>query len=294
MGRSGQDHTRVQPLLVQVEHLESAPVLSVLLGGKQLFTSVIEEGNCILEAPMPAVDSAKTGSYEIQLDGRAIETGTITRSPQSLQTPSDYVDALMGTGHSRWMFAPGPWMPFGMVKLSPDNQDSGGTGYEPTIESIACFSHIHEWTMAGLGIMPTAGELEITPGQEDYPDDGYRSRMDKSSEKARLGHYEVVLTDHDIKAELTATTRCGFQRYTFSDNNHSRVLIDLKIPTETRSVYRLNDIEIRKVSAHHVEGFSQHIQHVAWGWGGTQQDYKVHFVVEFDQPMKRFGIGTKA
>ena len=285
------DGMRFQPLLVQVEHLESAPVLSVLLGGKQILASVIEEGNYILEAPMPAVNSAETGSYEIQLDGRTIETGTITRSPQSLQTPADYVDTLIGSGGStRWMIAPGPWMPFGMVKLSPDNQDSGGMGYKPTTESIACFSHIHEWTMAGLGIMPTAGELEITPGQEDYPDDGYRSRMDKSSEKALLGHYEVVLTDHNIKAELTATTRCGFQRYTFSDNNRSRILMDLKIPAESRSITRLGDIEIRKVSVHRVEGFSRHVQHVAWGWGGSQQDYKVHFVVEFDQPIKKFGI----
>ena len=51
-------------------------------------------------------------------------------------------------------------MPFSMVKLSPDNQDSGWqSGYDPSFESIGTFSHIHEWTMAGLGIMPANGPL---------------------------------------------------------------------------------------------------------------------------------------
>jgi predicted alpha-1,2-mannosidase len=285
------DGVRCQPLLVEVEHLEAEPVLSVLLDGQPIFSSAIEEGNYIFEAPMPAVKSFGTGAYEIQLDGRTVEAGTVARAPRPLQTPADYVDTLIGSGgHSRWMIGPGPWMPFGMVKLAPDNKDSGGLGYDPLIESISCFSHIHEWTMAGLGIMPTAGTLETTPGPEDFPDDGYRSRIDKSSEKAGLGHYEVMLTDHGIKAELTATTRCGFQRHTFSGNDQSRVLIDLKIPCESRSVTRLGELEIRKVDDRRVEGFSRHIQHPAWGWGGSRQDYKVHFVVEFDRPIKRFGI----
>jgi predicted alpha-1,2-mannosidase len=280
------DGNRVQPLLVHVEHLESSPELSVLLDGRRIFSSIIEEGNYIFEAPMPVVTSPQPAAYEIQLDGKTIEAGTITRSPQSLQTPADYVDTRMGTGHSRWMIAPGPWMPFGMVKLSPNNQNKGWqAGYEPTIENIGCFSHIHEWTMGGLGIMPTAGELETLMGREDYPDDGYRSRIDKSSEKAPLGHYEVVLTDYNIKAELTATTRCGFQRYTFSDNNQSRVMMDLMIPAEYD--YRLDAVEIHKVSDHRVEGSGQH---VAWAWGGVRQTYKVHFVVEFDQPIKHFGV----
>jgi putative alpha-1,2-mannosidase len=37
--------------------------------------------------------------------------------------PVDYVDPLIGTSSSRWMLFPGAAMPFGMVKLSPDNTD---------------------------------------------------------------------------------------------------------------------------------------------------------------------------
>ena len=45
--------------------------------------------------------------------------------------PVDYVDPMLGTSNSRWMLYPGPSMPFGMVKLSPDNQRKGWkAGYE--------------------------------------------------------------------------------------------------------------------------------------------------------------------
>lgn len=81
--------------------------------------------------------------------------------------PVDYVDPLMGTHDSRWMQFPGPTMPFGMVKLSPDNERSGWkAGYEYDVPNISGFSHIHEWTMDGLLMMPTNGKLEIEPGSE--------------------------------------------------------------------------------------------------------------------------------
>ena len=71
--------------------------------------------------------------------------------------PVDYIDPLIGSHDSRWMQFPGPSRPFGMVKLSPDNQETGWkSGYEYDINNIAGFSHIHSWTMAGLLVMPTA------------------------------------------------------------------------------------------------------------------------------------------
>ncbi|MCP4311563.1 MAG: hypothetical protein GY790_09905 [Bacteroidetes bacterium] len=277
---------RTQPLLVHAGQLDSTSVLSVLLDGRQIFSAEVEEGEYVFEAPMPSVESARMSSYEIQLDGGTIEEGKVLRSPQSLQTAGDYVDTRMGTGHSRWMIAPGPWMPFGMVKLSPDNQNRGWqAGYEPSIENIGTFSHIHEWTMGGLGIMPSGGELETIMGTEDLPDEGYRSRIDKDTETAPLGHYEVLLTDYNIKAELTSTTRCGFQRYTYSEEEQSRIMIDLKIPAEYP--YRIDAAEIQKIGKYRVEGSC--VQR-AWAWGAMRQDYKVHFVVEFDRPITKFGV----
>lgn len=109
---------------------------------------------------MPAVSKARKSRYCVLADGKVLEKGTVLRKPQPEQTLADYVDTRMGAAHSRWMIAPGPWMPFSMVKLSPDNQNMGWqAGYQPTFETLGCFSHIHEWTMAGLGMMPTNGPL---------------------------------------------------------------------------------------------------------------------------------------
>ncbi len=81
--------------------------------------------------------------------------------------PVDLVDPLMGTSSSRWMLLPGVSMPYGMVKLSPDNQRNGrNAGYDYNNLSIAGFSHIHSWTMGGLLTMPTVGKLNILPGSE--------------------------------------------------------------------------------------------------------------------------------
>ena len=46
---------------------------------------------------------------------------------------TEYVDPMIGNSDSRWMQFPGPAMPFGMVKLSPDNQGNvwrGGYEYK--------------------------------------------------------------------------------------------------------------------------------------------------------------------
>jgi len=156
-------------------------------------------------------------------------SGKIIRKPGDEITFADYVDTKIGSAHSRWMIAPGPWTPYSMVKLSPHNKNAGWqAGYDPIFEFIGTFSHIHEWTMAGLGTMPTNGPLQVEVGDQLKIDGGYRSRIDKETEKGSLGYYSVDLTDYDIHADLTSTIRCGFQRCTFPKNIEGpRVLLDL-------------------------------------------------------------------
>ena len=88
--------------------------------------------------------------------------------------PVDYVDPFLGTSSSRWMLYPGPSMPFGMVKLSPDNTDEWtmDAGYEYSIESISGFGFVHSWMMGSFLTMPTIGEINILPGSKNDPDAG--------------------------------------------------------------------------------------------------------------------------
>ena len=191
--------------------------------------------------------------------------------------PVDYVDPFLGTSSSRWMLYPGPSMPFGMVKLSPDNSDISGildAGYEYTIESITGFGHVHSWMMGSFLTIPTIGKVKIKPGSKVNPDEGYRSRINHDNEKASTGYYSVYLDDYDVKAELTATTRTGFQRYTFPKTSKAHILFDLQIPEEGRP--EIISAEIVKVSDREISGFVKRIA----GWN----EYTLHFVAQFNRP----------
>jgi len=113
-----------------------------------------------------------------------------------------------------------------------------------------------------------------------------RSRLDKATEQAPIGYYAAHLTDYDIKAELTSTTRCGLHRYTFPKNAQGRVLVDLQFGAEY--ALQIRRIEIRQADKHRIEGLSTYHSQ-CWGAEGLQ-DYTVHFVVEFDQPIQSFAV----
>ena len=220
--------------------------------------------------------------------------GILTLSVQTLfaqvkpLSPMDYVDPLIGSHDSRWIMFPGPSRPFGMVKLSPDNQELGWkAGYEYDLNSISGFSHIHSWTMAGLLCMPTTGKLQTEAGTEKHPEKGYRSIFKHENEKAEVGYYSVYLDDYDIKAELTSTKRAGFHRYTFPENDSSRVLIDLLTPSEYG--YEIFYTNTKKVNNRELEGVSyqQSLRKANYN------EYILHFVIRFDKDFDSFNGWVK-
>ena len=201
--------------------------------------------------------------------------------------PVDYVDPFIGTSGNRWMLFPGPCLPFGMVKLSPDNTDDYAmdAGYEYKNNSICGFGHVHSWEMGSFLTMPGTGDIRINPGTKEHPEGGYRSRINHNTEKASPGYYSVMLEDYGIKAELTATTRGGFQRYTFPKNEDGHIIFDLQVPEEMKPITL--GAEIRKVSDTEIEGWIHHQQDF--------NDYILHFVARFNCPFEVMGgwEGTK-
>lgn len=144
-----------------------------------------------------------------------------------------YVDPQIGSVHGRWFFYTPAAHPFGMAKLAPHTyayNSQGGwgpTGYDDRHSSVEGFGHFHEFQIGGLVVMPTTGPVLTVPGSLENPDSGYRSRFDKESEQAEAGYYRVVLKDYGIKAELTATPRVGYHRYTFPETDSANLIIDI-------------------------------------------------------------------
>lgn len=192
----------------------------------------------------------------------------------------DHVDPFIGTDFHGHTF-PGATTPFGMVQLSPDTRTLGWdacAGYHYSDSSILGFSHTH---LSGTGIgdygdvlfMPFNGDVALVSGTAEDPDSGYRSRFDRSTEAASPGYYTVDLTDDGIKAELTATTRTGIHRYTFSDPGQAGVLIDL---THTIHGHQNPRHEIRIVNDREIHGLK-----VTSGWA---KNHIVYFAARFSEP----------
>ncbi len=198
--------------------------------------------------------------------------------------PVDYADPLLGTSESRWMLNPGATMPFGMVQLSPDNQEGvWKSGYEYSLNNVSGFSHIHSWTMAGLSVMPTVGVLNTRRGPADGPTTGwttgYRSRIYKETEKASPGYYAVKLMNGNINTELTTNTRSGFFKFTYDDAEDAHILFNLDIPFEYTA--DIQDAKFIKVSDTEIEGYSKQ--------RSGFNEYTVNFVIRLNKPFTAFG-----
>jgi len=228
---------------------------------------------------------------------------SITCINQKVKEPADYVNPFIGATtnvddagiyHGLGKTFPGAATPFGMVQVSPNTITGGdnGSGYSYEHKSIEGFALTQ---MSGVGwygdmgnflVMPTAGPLKTVSGKEGGRK-GYRSYYDKASEKASAGYYSVQLTDHHIKAELTASTHSGMMRFTFPENKQSRIQIDL-----ARRVGGTSTLQsVKLVDDHTIEGWMKCTPAGGgWGNGDGQADYTVYFYAQFSKPLKNYGV----
>ena len=200
-------------------------------------------------------------------------------SPQSSEPKTDYtqlVNPFIGTDFTGNTY-PGAQAPFGMVQLSPDNGLAGWdriSGYFYPDSTIAGFSHTH---LSGTG----AGDLydilfmPVTlPYKEVAGELGIHSKFSHQDEEASAGYYRVKLQDYNINVELTATPRCGVQRYTFP-KAESMVVLNLK---KAMNWDFTMDSQIEVVDSCNIRGYR-----FSEGWARGQ---KVYFATRFSKPFK--------
>ena len=193
-----------------------------------------------------------------------------------------YVDPFIGSGYHGHVFV-GTSVPYGMVQLGPNNIHKGWdwcSGYHYSDSILIGFSHTH---LSGTGctdlgdilIMPL-NEIRTPRGNQDDIRDGYASRYSHNNEIARPEYYSLLLDRYDIKAELTATDRVGFHRYTYPDGKPASILIDLREGNGSNAY----DSYIRKIDDYTVEGY-RYVR----GWSPSR---KVYFVLKSDKKIEQF------
>ncbi|MCF3109395.1 GH92 family glycosyl hydrolase [Niabella sp. CC-SYL272] len=173
---------------------------------------------------------------------------------------TQFVDPGIGTAHCRWFhYAPGA-LPFGMAKPGPATNGSYGnasgweaTGYDYRDSSIEGFPNFHEFQIGGIVFAPITGVLQTVPGKREAPDSGYRSRFDRKDEISTAGYYSVWLKDYRIRAELTATKRVAFHRYTFPAAEQAYILFD--IGNQQGESGPVKDADVRVMPDGRIEGW---------------------------------------
>ncbi len=139
--------------------------------------------------------------------------------------PVDCVNPLIDTAERRFFFLTTASRPFGMVNLSPDTRAEANawkSGYRYDDKHIRWFSHVHAWQLCALPIMPTMGDFKGHLGADEY-----KSAFSHDKETAKPGYHSVYLEDYAVKAELTATVRAGFHRYTFEQAGLASIVMDI-------------------------------------------------------------------
>ena len=203
--------------------------------------------------------------------------------PTNGENLTQYVNPFIGTDGPGNTY-PGATTPYGMVQLSPDIGTPGwdriaGYYYPDTI--ISGFSHTH-LTGTGAGdlydilVMPSNSK-----SNKRIKENGYRpySTFSHDKEKASPGYYSVDLLDFDIKAEMTATRRVGIHRYTFPQDDSTKIHIDLG--------YALNwdkptDTYLEVVNDTFIRGYR-----MSTGWA---KDQRLYFSMHFSRPFKSYVV----
>ncbi len=192
-----------------------------------------------------------------------------------------FVDPKIGTGGHGHVFV-GANVPFGLVQLGPTSIPQAWdwtSGYHVSDSTVIGFSHTH---LSGTGIgdlfditvMPVTGEVTYARGEEKDPASGLWSYADRTKEITKPGYYSVPLTRYGVTAELTATERVGFHKYTFPASTEAAVVFDLENggcwdkATETAFV----------VDGDRISGYRY-----STGWANDQ---RVYFTAVFSKPVR--------
>jgi len=156
-----------------------------------------------------------------------------------------YVDTKIGTGGGG-NTCPGPVWPLGMVQPGPDttlvtkphdhepsdfstavDYRSMCNGYDPKSDILLGFTQTH---LSGTGCCDLQDFL-LLPFTGEYPatqTNRFVVKMDKASEVTQAGYYAVTLPEFGVRAEITASKRVAYHRYTYAKGGTGRIFVDMQ------------------------------------------------------------------
>ncbi len=201
--------------------------------------------------------------------------GGVPMKGQSLDSPVDYVNILMGTQSefalSNGNTYPAIALPWGMNFWTPQTRKNGdGWQYAYTDNKLNGFKQTHQpspW-------MNDYGQFSIFPmvGRMEFDQEKRASWYSHKAEVAKPYYYSVYLADHDVTAEITPTERAAIFRFTFPETENAYVLLD--------AFDRGSAVEILP-EKNAVTGYTTRNS------SGVPENFRNYFVIVFDKPFRQ-------
>ena len=209
-----------------------------------------------------------------------------------------FVNPFIGTGgfpsYTSGDDIPGPTLPFGMVRLSPETRFFLGkdffdettvstAGYYYADNHIMGFSHTR---LIGTGAYD-GGHFRVYPstGKKSFRNynEGKYHQFSHKNETAFPGYYAVNFKNQGILAELTATERVGVHRYTFSGKKTPHILIDV---SNSLGKGKTTEGEVSVSANGEITGAIRTFGNFASRYGGL----KVFFAARFNKPFSSYTL----
>ena len=187
-----------------------------------------------------------------------------------------YVNPFIGTAFTGHTF-PGATYPLGFMQPGPETGNFSWdycSGYFYDDEKINGYSQNR---LNGTGIVDF-GDLILQPFSGEKRED-LSSTFNKSTEVATPGFYSVVLTDNDVKVEVTTAPHVAFHRYTYNADKTAGLLADFQsglVWSKDRISTHVLENVVNFESDYIITGYTRRRE-----W--TERTY--YFVIEFDKPI---------
>lgn len=203
--------------------------------------------------------------------------------PAFVTNPVDYVDTLNGTGIGGESVGeinnfPGAAVPFGMVQYSPDTvgtyagynyHNRRSSGFSLTHASVGCAA------FGDISMLPTTTPVDLQPWS------AWERIAHDDTEVGVPGYYTVRFPSTGVTAELTATTRTGFGRFSYPDDSRPAVFhvrSGASLAGNSRSTIQLGEDNTT------ITGWA-----TSGGFCGKRNTYTVYYAMKFSQPFTSYG-----
>jgi len=189
---------------------------------------------------------------------------------------SDFVDPFVGAADNGHCM-PGACFPFGLIQAGPESGNCSWdytAGYQYKDSILNGFSQTR---LSGTGCTDL-GDLLILPFSGNAEREKYQSGYKKENQVAYPGYYSVLLSDFDVKAEMTATTHTAIHRYTYNFENAAHLLIDF----QSGMVGGLNSFYNHVIDAK--QNFESNTVISGYTHAKVWIDRTYYYVIEFNKP----------